>query len=38
MELVEGLTLADRILEGPIPIDEALPIARADRRSAGGGA
>ena len=28
MELVEGLTLADRIAEGAIPIDEALPIAR----------
>ena len=27
MELVEGPTLADRIAEGPIPIDEALPIA-----------
>jgi Tol biopolymer transport system component/tRNA A-37 threonylcarbamoyl transferase component Bud32 len=28
MELVEGPTLADRIAHGPIPIDEALPIAR----------
>src|SRR5262249_51801076 len=28
MELVEGPTLADRIAEGPIPIDEALPIAQ----------
>jgi eukaryotic-like serine/threonine-protein kinase len=28
MELVEGSTLADRIAQGPIPIDEALPIAR----------
>ena len=28
MELVEGPTLADRIVEGPIPIDEALTIAR----------
>jgi eukaryotic-like serine/threonine-protein kinase len=27
LELVEGLTLADRIAEGPIPLDEALPIA-----------
>jgi serine/threonine-protein kinase len=27
MELVEGPTLADRIAQGPIPIDEALPIA-----------
>jgi serine/threonine-protein kinase len=28
MELVEGPTLADRIKEGPIPVDEALAIAR----------
>src|SRR5262245_52994474 len=28
MELVEGPTLADRIAEGPIPLDEALPIAK----------
>jgi eukaryotic-like serine/threonine-protein kinase len=28
MELVEGPTLADRITQGPIPPDEALPIAR----------
>jgi serine/threonine-protein kinase len=28
MELIEGPTLADRIVKGPIPIDEALPIAR----------
>jgi serine/threonine-protein kinase len=28
MELVEGATLADRILEGPIPLDEALAIAK----------
>jgi serine/threonine-protein kinase len=28
MELVEGPTLADRIASGPIPVDEALPIAR----------
>ncbi len=28
MELVEGPTLADRIGIGPIPLDEALPIAK----------
>src|SRR5262249_4270651 len=28
LELVEGPTLADRIAQGPIPPDEALPIAR----------
>ena len=28
MELVEGPTLADRIAQGPIPIDEASPIAK----------
>ena len=28
MELVEGRTLADRIAQGPIPVDEALPIAK----------
>ena len=28
MELVEGATLAERIAQGPIPLDEALPIAR----------
>ncbi len=28
MELVEGPTLADRIAQGPIPLDDALPIAR----------
>ena len=28
MELVEGPTLADRIAQGPVPIDEALTIAR----------
>jgi Tol biopolymer transport system component len=28
MELVEGPTLADRIAQRPIPVDEALPIAR----------
>jgi eukaryotic-like serine/threonine-protein kinase len=28
MELVEGPTLAERIADGPIPLEEALPIAR----------
>jgi serine/threonine protein kinase len=28
MELVEGPTLADRIAQGPIPLEEALPITR----------
>ena len=28
LELVEGPTLADRITDGPIPLEEALPIAR----------
>src|SRR5262245_12358020 len=28
MELVEGLDLSERIKAGPIPLDEALPIAR----------
>jgi serine/threonine protein kinase len=28
LELVEGPTLADRLTTGPIPLDEALPIAR----------
>ena len=28
LELVEGPTLADRIEQGPIPLDEALPIAK----------
>ena len=28
LELVEGPTLADRLSKGPIPIDEALPIAK----------
>ena len=26
-ELVEGPTLADRIAQGPVPVDDALPIA-----------
>src|SRR4030088_969648 len=28
MELVEGPTLAERVAQGPIPVEEALPIAR----------
>ena len=28
LELVEGPTLADRIAKGPIPLDEALPVAK----------
>ena len=28
MELVEGPTLADRIPQGPFPVDEVLPIAK----------
>ena len=28
MELVDGATLADRIAQGPMPLDEALPIAK----------
>src|SRR5262245_11248819 len=28
MELVEGPTLADRIAQGPVPIEEALPLTR----------
>ena len=27
LELIEGATLADRIAQGPIPLDAALPIA-----------
>ena len=31
LELIEGPTLADRIAQGPIPLDEALPIATQKR-------
>ena len=39
LELVDGPTLADRIARGPIPLDEALPIAKqiADALEAAGG-
>ena len=33
LELIEGPTLADRIKRGPIPLDEALPIAKQKRSS-----
>ncbi len=36
LELVEGPTLADRIARGPIPLDEALAIARQIARGARG--
>ena len=38
MELVEGLTLADRIAQGAIRLDEALANRDADRRGPRGGA
>ncbi len=34
LELVEGPTLADRIAEGPIPLDDALADRQANRRRA----
>ena len=37
LELVEGPTLADRISKGPIPLDEALPIAKQIAEAAGFG-
>jgi len=38
MELVEGPTLADRIKQGALPLDEALTICSANRGGAGSGA
>jgi serine/threonine-protein kinase len=38
MELIEGPTLGDRIAQGPIPLDEALAIARQIAEALGGGA
>ena len=32
LELVEGPTLAERIAQGPIPLEEVLPIARQPMR------
>ena len=36
MELAEGETLAERIAKGPLPVDDALAIARPDRRGSRG--
>jgi serine/threonine-protein kinase len=30
LELVEGATLADRIAQGPVPVDEALAVSRPE--------
>ena len=37
IELVEGPTLADRIAQGAVPVDDALPIARQIAEALGGG-
>ena len=33
LEVVEGPTLADRIRQGPMPLDEAIPIAASPKRN-----
>ena len=37
LELVDGPTLADRLVHGPLPLDEAWPIARQISRGARSG-
>ena len=38
MELVEGETIAARLKQGPLPIEDGAPLCGADCRRAGGGA